>query len=543
MQSQLSKLDKSLPIVSLLGLFIYFLFDGFFTSTTGSIIFTIVSVILVASDLIFRVVVQGFSKKLTSRLVAGGLGLGSILNYLLRGWLDFPSQPGVNIETTAIPKVREFLLALTVVFAIAFFAYTVLLEIGRRSLEAQSQLSDKKHGLLQNTVIGFLLLLPILVAVNYVAIMRNYNFDLSSVGKFSLSPITKNILKDVKTDVEIIGFYPRPLEADGPGGSLSLSRVRPDVEILLDQYKSASSKIKIRFINADVETDLLQGMGQVSNGNILIRSPREMLPGESNAYNEEKVAVREKEDLEDLERKLTAAILNVTTPKRKVYFTSANGERYGLAFKNLKNEQITTFASSLNYLNFQLNELGFAEGWPKDVPEDADLVVLAGPTAKLSEKAQSAILDYVIKRKGKVFVSIEPKGNEDFSWLLEKAGIRFDATQMSQEKARPNLIVAKKFPEHPISDFLAKKEIGIVYPHGGFLETFSDGTNPFQFTSKFFLESGAGVYLDPQGTGKMAAGDEPRNFKLGAVLKTIPESPGSDPKIEEEGRVVVFSGT
>ncbi len=546
--------DRVLPFVSLFGVFGYFLFDGFFTSTTWKTVHLVICVLASVSDLIFRLSIGGFSRKERSRIVASGLGIGSLLTYMIRDWLDIPPQAGIPQEITVIPRIREFLLVITVVFSIVFLAYTVLLEIGRRSLEVQSQLSDKKKGLLQNTIFSFLMFLPILVAVNYLAVMRNYNFDLSSSGKFSLSGISKNLLKDLHQNLEILAFYPRPLEADGPkesspGATLALSRIRPDLEILLDQYKAANPKIQVRFINADVETDLLKGIGQVSNGTILIRSPRKATPGDPSSYNEERITVREKEDLEDLERKITAAILNVTTPKRKAYFTTSHGERYGVAFRNLRNEQVTEFTNSLFYLNFQINELGFAEGWPKAIPEDADLLLILGPTIPISEEGRKLVLDFIFKRKGKVFITAEPKGKEDFKWLLEKAGIQYSGIFLSQENTRPNLIVAKKFPDHPITDFIPRKEIGVVYPFGGSMDTFSDGSTQFTFLNTFILESGMGAFQDPQGTGKLINREDSKNFKLGVVLQALDpsgagtDSVGSEKDPEKEGRVVFFAGT
>lgn len=539
----INKLDKTFPIISLIGLFLYFLFDGFFTTSFGKLAFLVFCSGLVSIDLIYRILTKGFSTKEGPRFLASSLGIGAILSYVIRGWLDFPVQAGMAEGVSIIPKLREFLLALSVVLTIAFLVYTILLEIGRRSLEAQSILSDKKRGLLQNTIVGFLLLVPLLVAINYVAIMRNYNFDLSEKGKYSLSSISKNILRGIDKPVEIIAFYPRPLEADGPGTSLSLTRIRPDLEILMDQYRASNPNIQTRFINADVEMDLLSGMGQVSNGNILVRASRDFLPGDSTGYNEEKLSVREESDLEDIERKLTSAILNVTSKKRKAYFTSANGERYGSGFRNLRNEQITNFTSALHYLNFQINELGFAEGWPKDIPDDAGLVVIIGPTVPLNERARVAILNYSLERKGKLFISIEPKGKEDFSWLLNKAGIRFQSELLSQVETKPGMVVARDFPEHPIADSLPKKEIGIVFPYSGSLETFSDGSSSFSYLTKFILDSGPDAFVDPLGTGKQSVSNPKSNFHLGVVLQSIDPKNSVDSKIDDESRIVVFSGT
>lgn len=553
-----AKLDRILPYASLVGVFGFFLFDGFFTSPFWKYAHIVVCIALAASDLIFRFAVHGFKKTDIPRYIASCLGLLALGSFWVRTILDLPPKPGVPQELTWIPRIREFLLVLTVVFSISFLAYVSLLELGRKSLEAQSILSDKKKNLLQSTIFGFLMLMPVLVAINYIAVMRNYNFDLSSKGKFSLSPISKNLIKNITENIELIAFYPRPLEADGPAGddvgaSLALSRIRPDVEIMLSQYRAANPKIQYRFINADVELDLLTGMGQVSNGMILVRSPRKATPNDLSAYNEEKVFVREQSDLEDLERKLTAAIINVTSPKRKVYFTSSHGERYGIAFRNLRNEQITNFTNSLNYLNFQINELGFAEGWPKSIPDDADLLIIAGPTVSIPEEGRKAILDFIFNRKGKVFITAEPKGNEDFSWLLEKAGVRYSRTILSQENTRPNIIVAKKFPDHPISELLPKKELGIVYPFGGSVDSFTDPNQSFTLLNQFILESGFGTFEDPQGLGKPASKDITKNYKLGVVLQTFdtpkqsneeePVNQNTPKDIEKEGRVVFYAGT
>lgn len=541
--------DRVFPFVSLLGLFAYFLFDGFYTTTSQRMIFLVFSLVMASSDLVFRLLTSGYRTKDHPRYLAVVLVLTAFGSYVLRNWLDFPPQPGVNWEAGYLPKIREFLLAITVVVSIACVAYTALLEMGRRSLEVQSQLSDKKTNLLSQSVMGFLILVPFLVAINYVAIQRNYNFDLSSQGKFSLSEISKNLIRSLDKPVDILAFYPRPLEADGPGTSLALSRVRPDLEILLDQYRTTNPRISVRFINADVETDLLADLGQVSNGSILIRTKRDILPGETKLYNEERLTVREQSDLEDLERKLTSAILNVSTPRRNAYFTSTNGERFGVAVRNLRNEQIAQFTDSLNYLNFKINELGFAEGWPKEIPEDADLLVIAGPTVPFNETARSAILKYATDGKGKILIFAEPKGKEDFSWLLGKAGIRYVGSQISQVGAQPGVIVARNFSEHAIADFLPKKELGIVYPYAGYLEQDSGEIQKVLFRADFILETSADAYLDPLGLGREPKQGETRSFPLVAVLEPTDLEPGnpggngSEGVGKESGRIVVFSGT
>jgi hypothetical protein len=551
------KLDKVLPFFSLTGLFIYFLFENFYTTSFGRNFFFLICLSLVATDIIFRIFgdksAGSIKDSFKSRLFSGAFGLGSIITFKLREILDKWNESFLDSELSMMPKIQEFLLALTVVFTLTYTVYTLLLEMGRRSLEAQTQLSDKKRGLIQESVLGFLILLPILVAINYISVKRNYNFDLSAQGKYSLTAISRSIVREIRDEVEILAFYPRPLEADGPGNTLALSRIRNDLEIFLSQYTAVNPKISLRFINADVELDALTGIGQVSNGTVLVRSKKKQPSiSDPNLYVEDRLTLREPSDLEDLERKLTAAILKVITPKKVAYLTTANGERYSSAFKNLKNEQITTFASTLRFLNFELKELGLAEGWPKPVPEDADIVIVAGPTVPMSETARKEIESYVKDRNGKVWITIDRFGEENLNWLLESGGLRFQRTLLSQTESRPGVIIANTFPPHPSTELLSKKDIGVLLPYSGYFETFSGEGKGFQYLSKFILESGPEAFLDPKENGKRRSEvSEIRNLPVATLLEPLPDlNPtqsdftGPDERTtEKSGKIFVFSGT
>jgi hypothetical protein len=156
-----------------------------------------------------------------------------------------------------LPKVRDFLLILIILSSLAFLIFTILLEISRQSFQAHHNLKIKKNSILQNTIYSFLWISPLLVAVNYFAVQKNYNFDLSAIGKFSFSPTSRQILKEVKKEIQVTAFFPRPLESDDRTReeSFALGFIRPEVEIILDQLKAASPFISVKFINADVEKE------------------------------------------------------------------------------------------------------------------------------------------------------------------------------------------------------------------------------------------------------------------------------------------------
>lgn len=531
------------PFISLISLFLYFLTVDVFTSSFGKFIWSLFAVCLISADLIFRFVQSRNNQadtQRTIRYIVSGLGLGSFLLYQIRDYLDFPTVPGIAEQASSLPKIRDFLLILIILFSFAFLIFTILLEVSRQSIQAQHTLKIKKNSILQNTVYSFLWISPLLVAVNYFAVQKNYNFDLSAIGKFSFSPTSRQILREVKKDIQVTAFFPRPLESDDRTReeSFALGFIRPEVEIILDQLKAASPFITVKFINADVEKELMADYAQVSNGVILVRSLKATTESGSNPYMEERVVVQTKKDLEDIERKLVQAVINVSTTQKKIYFTASNGERYGAGFQSLPDEQITKLTAFLAFYNYKITELGFAEGWPEKIPDDADVVFIAGPTLAFSETARNTILSF-IERKGKLFITVDPAGTEDFSWLLEKAGLIFRKENLRQVEGRPE-IIANKFQPHPIEELFTKKDTGILFLGNGFFESKPVANSILNNTT--LLESGFSAFADLNKNGKLDKEEKQNSFILGTILTTR-EDAANPAKTENPARVIVYSGT
>ncbi|AXR60094.1 Gldg family protein [Leptospira mayottensis] len=582
-----SVLLRIFPWVSLVSLFLYFPVRDSIQSSVNHWLW----MGLVLAILILEPVYRWFQKKNIQEewnsYISAGLGLIAFGIYHLRVFLEELALKS-NSVGSGNERIREILLVLLVFCAIGFLILTLLKELGKDSAGAQSVLKTSKQALVRYFIMNLAIVFVALVIVNYISIMRNHNFDLSSKGQYSFSPTAVKILKSVNKEVEVIAFYPRPLEnspASDKANSFSLRRIRPDLEIYLDQLKSLSPQFKIRFINADVELDDLAEFGQVSNGIILLRT-KKSLAESGKQYAEQRLSIREKSDLEDLERKIVQAIVNITTEEKNIYFTQSNGERFSSIFQNLPNEKIGILSNSLSFLNFKVKGLGIAEGWPSRIPENTDVLMIAGPTVAFSKEAQTAILDFIEKKKGKIFITIDPKGTENFKWLLEKSGYEFEKGPLSQVQGQAGMILAKSFRKHPIEEALSRKDMGAVFPFAGYFvpQTTLDpgGKNLEAFP---LMESGGESILDKNNNGKQDNGEEKRNVILGMILKTIPKiqnessnaqknpSTGLDnskqdpqnnlnspltpsPKGEsenlpkskdtdskEEGRIVIFSGT
>lgn len=537
----LAKKEILLPYISVASLFIFFLFDSMILnkSIRGAWIF--LSFVLISSDFFYSYVNRKSLPKenRNQRFIVYGLGMSAFLLYHLRVLLDFPVAPGISEEATNLPRVRDFILALVVILSFSFLVYTILLENARRSMTSSNALTVRKYGLLQSFIFSFLMILPVLIGVNYIAVMKNYNFDLTAIGKYSFSPTTRAILKNVKKEIQVYAFYPRHLESSGPESSFALSVIRPDVEIVLDQLKAINPLISVKFINADVETDLLGNIGQASNGSILIRTLKETSFGGS-PYAEQRIYIQDSSELEDIERKLTQAILNISTTEKTIYMTTSNGERFGIGFQSVPNQQVNKFISGLNFLNFKVKPLGVEEKWPAEIPNDADAVVIIGPTVPFSKEAKEALLNYITNKNGNLFITIDPVGVENFEWLLEKANLIYNREIISQPNGRYGILIAKNFGKHPIEEILEKKNLGLIYPYSGSF-SIKGNKQPPSFDTSLILESGFDTFIDPNGNGKLDGKETKANFHLGYALQLINDK--KDGNKTSGSRVVVFSGT
>jgi hypothetical protein len=529
-------------LVSVVSLYTFFLTYDAFLNPTLKLIRDFVFLLFIAQDSIFRFINRksdGFS---ATQFMVGGTSLLAYLLFQVRMYIDIPSRSGVAEQVRSLPKVRDFLLVMVVLLSIVALLYQVMLLLSKQSESVQAGIGKDKKTLLQNTVYSFLYISPLLIAINYLAVQRNYNFDLSSVGKFSYSEVSRSILKAIDRDVKVTAFYPRPLEASGKEESWTLSAIRPDIEIYLQKLTAINPRITVEFINADVETDKLGDFPNAGNGTIVIRSLKTTNHLDGNPYSEEKILVAVKKDLEDLERKIVQSINNVTLPQKKVYFTTLNGERFGTSYSGNPGELTTKLINSLNFFNYSAKGIGLNEGFPGKIPEDAELLILAGPTVPYSEEARKTILNFVENKRGQVLIAIDPFGNEDFSWLLSLTKLELKKENLRQAKGRVE-IVATGLPEHPISESFAKKDLGLVFPYSGYFEKNLTQTE-FKFTDTAILETGFSVYVDKNKNEQMDGEEKQNNYLLGSLL-TVANQEVVDPNQAGEvvpGRILVFSG-
>ncbi|HEY5678050.1 MAG TPA: GldG family protein [Myxococcales bacterium] len=269
-----------------------------------------------------------------------------------------------------------------------------------------------------SAVSGLVLVLA-LAGVNYIAVKKPRTWDLTQDRIYTLSEQTTGVLKGLKGPVTIDAFY----SANEAGYGELKSR--------LDQYTAQTDKLKVQFL------DPAKHLAEVKQMNISESGPRVVI----------KAGGKESRTKELSEEALTNALIEVTRgTSKKVYFTMGHGEH---AIADSTERGLKLFADSLKSEGYQVDEILLAEH--KEMPADAQAVVVAGPAAAFSAGEVKLLKDWV-EKGGKLVAMIDPGVQAGLESAFEGWGIRLDNDEVIDPEAQnPEIAIAQSYADHPIT--------------------------------------------------------------------------------------------
>lgn len=226
---------------------------------------------------------------------------------------------------------------------------------------------EKKFFYRINAFLMVLIFLAIVIFVNLISVNLYKRVDLTKNKKYSLSPQTKNIIKNLNQPIELIGFYKEKIDEK--------------TKEIFEQYRANSKKISYRFIDPDRDVLFAKKYGITSYDTILIKCNE----------NYEKIYSPNEKDI-------TTAILKLTKPsKKKIYFTIGHGE------KSL-DSNLSLLKKSLEEENYNVGEvLILRDG----IPEDCNILVICGPQKDFMEKEIEEVRKF-FENDRNIIIFLEP---------------------------------------------------------------------------------------------------------------------------------------
>lgn len=266
-----------------------------------------------------------------------------------------------------------------------------------------------------NTTIMILLFVVIMAVIVLVGAINNVTFDTTASKQFTLAQQSTKILKDLNQDVEAVAFF---APTDPTPNDAKQRAIRSQAQDLLEEYRKGSSRFSYRVVDPDVEPEEARRFGvnpDTRPGSIVITSGGNLQPVDTLLFTSQGGYQANN----NLERDFTQSILAVTRKLQKVvYFTTRHGERdarevldgngYGLAAKELEGD------------NYVVRSVDIAA--EKQMPEDAAVIVIAGPRKDLLDEEKEPLRQYLLKG-GKALFLLDPDTPESYKVLLADWGV------------------------------------------------------------------------------------------------------------------------
>ena len=299
----------------------------------------------------------------------------------------------------------------------------------------------------------------IVILVNVVVTRRSFRADLTAEKFFSLSDQTKKILKTLDQKVKITAFL--------KAGSPEVGQIRD----LLDEYKYLSSQIDIEIVDPDINPDKAKQIYKITSYNTTVVESgdkrKDILPQEMFDYQ---FMGRSPQKEFKGESVLTSAIISVTQTRQSViYFLEGHGEH---SIEDTAENGISAMKQQLSRENFSVKTINLLkEG---HIPEDADLVVIAGPKRGIPAPEVNLLSAYA-KGAGRLLVMIDPDSTAGLAPLLNEWGVRL----LNGIAVDPRSFyyfggIAWPIPAyktHKITEDLMKNRIGTILPMARALKT------------------------------------------------------------------------
>jgi len=556
---------------------------------TTSTVLTVIGLLLIAGATAIRFWAfrrETGKRRMVERLLLvchAGMILSLVIYFLLgtttgQGWLGIESGKAVAKTDTIATVVWVLLMGISLIPLIMVEASLGMTGRGGFPKPGEDMAEDAavevfrvremaSSGLTIALAAGFLM-----VTCN-VAKERDVREDVSYFKTSRPGPSTVSMVGSLSEPMRVLLFFPE------------VNEVADEVEAYFRELAGETGKVVIERHDRMVSPGLAKQYKVQSDGTVVLikgetaeeKAKREKEIKDSEAKTrlkpEDKVVppnekltvptdfVRARRDkLRTFDSEVQKSLMKVIRKKRVAYFSVGHGELNdpkSAGPQELVDPQARSalFKQILGILNYEIKEW---DGFGKEVPDDATILVVLGPRQPLLDEDLTSIGEY-LDRGGSLFIALDPHNNVGLGSLEGKLGVKFDRTPVADDKefwvARRNpadhrIIVTNQFSSHASVTTLSRAGVkaGIPMAEAGHLEDadfmVEKGVNPPKRT--YVIRSMTSSFLDkpspdaPEGNSTFDKGSEERKrYNLvAAVEDPSRKKDKSKPKEEdkEEGK-------
>lgn len=208
------------------------------------------------------------------------------------------------------------------------------------------------------------------------------------------SESTRKVAQSLTDNVRIVGFFPE------------VNEVRNEVEGYLKELAKGIPSLKVEMHDRLMVPALATKLSANQDGTIVLSQggvKRSLTIGTDLSKSQNK--------LRTLDRDFQEQLIKLVKSRRSAYFTVGHGELNdsGSRIKKTGNS-VRILEKILQKQNYIIRSFGLAQGLAQDVPEDAGVVLVLGPTEPFAPEEIAALKRYA-ERGGRLLMALDPEAS------------------------------------------------------------------------------------------------------------------------------------
>ncbi len=422
---------------------------------------------------------------------------------------------------------------LTLAFVLLFlcsFVPLLLMEVSLEFMHGAQRLEVRRLSESGKAGLAIALGIGLVGFANFYGDQSNEKYDMRTHRSLQASEATVEMVRNLAEPVTVTLFFP-------PANDVAKT-ITPYFEDLAE----ASDQLTLQRIDRDMQPKKAKEMRARKNGTVVITvgDKHETI---TLATKPNKARSKLKKLDGDVQKKLGKA----TRDQKIAYFVTGHGER-STSPRAEDLPGLKLIKDGLQQMNFKVKKLGPKDGLGNQVPDDATIVFLVGPTGPMMEAEQASLVEYV-QGGGALMVLLDPEVEYplELDALLEVLGVQMGEGVLAHDRkyypmrggdSDRTVLFTTRFSSHDSTTILTKysSQLPMFLDGTGWLDrregtpSAAEGGPDVQFT----VRSVAGTWADLDGDLQFEKEAEKKDvYQLVAAVE-LPAAEGERP-----GRAIV----
>jgi hypothetical protein len=344
------------------------------------------------------------------------------------------------------------------------------------------------------------------------------------------SESTKNIVKGLEDQVKVTIFFPQ------------LNDVGREVYSYLKELGRSSPKFVYEAHDRLLEPALAKDWKVTQDGIIVLaRGPTQ----ETMNLGTEMEGARQK--LKTLDADFQKTLLKVSREARTAYLTTGHGEM------NESNDPEGRTANGVRKLfenqNYAVKELGLAQGLGNEIPKDATIVVVLGPSRPFLP-GEIATLKKYAEGGGHLLLALDPDAKVDLDPLADLAGLTYSPVILANDKQHlrrrfndsdRTILVTNRFSSHASVSTLSRNSgrAHLVFAGASALDKRSGADSSFKVD--FTVKTLSDTFADTNGDFQYQDSEKRTTYNVAAAVSKMLNPHADNYKTVQETRMFVVA--